>query len=498
MTVRFRIRTSQGQELSFATHEMFEEFVRSGDLAPNDLVYDGETHEWAPARTHPLVLQIEYEADEAAEAAPRPASTAGGGDRGSPADGGTAEAESAEADDEGLVPASDAGNSFGLELAPAAEGRTPEEEAAAFVKRMESERAMERDFGSTREPSSMQGIRMDDAQSFADLVGVRPEPDPPPKPPPPRRPEPTRSGRTKEQRGPARRPDPPRTRSQSTRPRGKPTRPKKKSAVPTVVLLIVALAAAAAAVYFGTDLLRPQPAPEEPVENAAGDPLPPPRPQPEPEPEPDPVDEPEPVIADTEEAVRERAQERFLGATQALLTDLPPIPDRWLSGDYFLLASEFADVRATWLLYRTTVRDVRAGDGARYRAAYASALDDAGVTAPDARARRLQAAIGSFATRAEEVDQHWGRVEALATAAVQSHDALVGAEGLILYDASGSTGRPAGIGAGTSGRDPDTAILLDQVVDLLGRALDADGRGPREGANVREWVWDGFLDVVTR
>ena len=59
MTVRFRIRTSRGQELSFASHETFEEFVRSGDLAPDDFVYDDDTGEWAPARTHPLVLEIE-------------------------------------------------------------------------------------------------------------------------------------------------------------------------------------------------------------------------------------------------------------------------------------------------------------------------------------------------------------------------------------------------------------------------------------------------------
>ena len=64
MTVRFRIRTPRGQELSFASQEMFAEFVRSGDLSPDDLVYDGDTGEWAPARTHPVVLEIEYEQED--------------------------------------------------------------------------------------------------------------------------------------------------------------------------------------------------------------------------------------------------------------------------------------------------------------------------------------------------------------------------------------------------------------------------------------------------
>ena len=61
MPVRFRIRASAGQELSFASQEMFEDFVRSGDLSPDDLVYDAEDGSWFPARTHPIVLEIGYE-----------------------------------------------------------------------------------------------------------------------------------------------------------------------------------------------------------------------------------------------------------------------------------------------------------------------------------------------------------------------------------------------------------------------------------------------------
>ena len=32
---------------------------------------------------------------------------------------------------------------------------------------------------------------------------------------------------------------------------------------------------------------------------------------------------------------------------------------------------------------------------------------------------------------------------------------------------------------------------------VLSECLEAEGAGPNEGVNVREWVWDGFLDVVT-
>jgi hypothetical protein len=61
MSVRFCISTSQGQEISFASHEMFSEFVRSGDLSPNDVVYNAETKEWSSALTHTVVLQIELD-----------------------------------------------------------------------------------------------------------------------------------------------------------------------------------------------------------------------------------------------------------------------------------------------------------------------------------------------------------------------------------------------------------------------------------------------------
>ena len=115
----------------------------------------------------------------------------------------------------------------------------------------------------------------------------------------------------------------------------------------------------------------------------------------------------------------------------------------------------------------------------------------------EVRTIRLDAAAADFDADAEERDGHWNRVEALAVAAIQSHDALVGAEGLILFDGTGATGRTGGIGAGTSGRNTDAQLLLDQVAELMGRVLSADGLGPGEGRNVREWVWGGFLDVVT-
>jgi hypothetical protein len=65
MSSRFRIRTPQGQELSFASDEMFQDFVRSGALSEGDLIYDASTGEWSPALTHSLVLEVQAGAESA-------------------------------------------------------------------------------------------------------------------------------------------------------------------------------------------------------------------------------------------------------------------------------------------------------------------------------------------------------------------------------------------------------------------------------------------------
>src|SRR5688572_20792428 len=123
MSARFRIRTPSGQELSFASLDVFREFVRSGDLSPDDVVYDAETREWSSARTHPVVLEIEEASEEANEAGGA-AATASGIDEPS--------AESAASPDM---------DDIGLDLAPAPSQLSPEEQAAAFVAKMAAERA---------------------------------------------------------------------------------------------------------------------------------------------------------------------------------------------------------------------------------------------------------------------------------------------------------------------------------------------------------------------
>ena len=465
MSVRFRIRTAQGQELSFASQAVFVEFIRSGELAPEDLVYDGETNEWAPARTHALVLEIQYEEEERTEAAaaaedeaeaPSPPTAADLGlDLADPLAQipeveGTAWPETTDA----FVGAGP--DDLGLDLAPPAESPSPDEASAGFLRKLEAERAMDLDAPG----GGSLGIRMEDSGSLADMIGKADSP--------------TMADR------PAVRPEKRASSSSSPRPAEKP-----KKASPGFKVAIFGAVAAVLGVgaWLGAASLE-EPAladPVQPTDTAPRPPAPPP---------------PAPTIASTPEAVRARAQERFLGATQALLRDLPPIPDTWLSAPYFALPNDHDDVRATWQSYLDMARLVRAGDDDRYRTAYERALDEAAMRG-EARTVMLATALDAFAARTAVRNAHWDRVEALAVAAIQSHVALVEIEGRVLHDATGATGRPEGIGEGISGRDPDSQLRITQVIDLLDARLDADGMGPGEGANVREWVWSGFLDAIT-
>ena len=241
----------------------------------------------------------------------------------------------------------------------------------------------------------------------------------------------------------------------------------------------------------GDDAVTP-PEPEIPVEEIPVETVPVEAIPVEAEPEP----APEPVIANTESAVRERARERFLTATQAAFRDLPGIPESWPGGAYLTTPSAHPDVLSTWEAYLTTIRSVRADDDARYATAYESALDDALIEG-DERTTRLEAALADQQASAEARNAHYDRVEALASAAIQSHNALLGAEGLLIFDGTVEGVAAGPVGAGVSGRDEDSTLLLQQVSDLLSDLLEAEGMGPGSGENVRAWVWDGFLDAVT-
>ena len=505
MSVRFRIRTPAGQELSFATLDVFENFVRSGDLSPDDLVYDAEDGSWSPARTHPMVLEIEYQEEDASAASepdePSPVETEaqdpsfglslapeqpGPGDdvteRAGESDGSLDEESPADP-----AAASASEGALELDLAPAVE--VSEEEATrAFVQRMEAEREASLDYG---ERSGVQGFSMDDSSTLGDMLT--------PSPPPP--------ARARPERTPAPRPDPAkRTASETSRPEPRSGAAKTGTTGKTAktstaagrsggggfsrfLMLVVGLGVVGAGGYFGYQSVQS-------VEDAETERAAPVEPLPvAPEPEPEPTREP--VIAQTESAIRERAQERFLTSTQNALRDLPPIPETWATGPYFSVPSDYPDVLDAWERYLTTIRSVQAGETDRYVVAYDRALDDAAIAQNEWATRRAAALEGFGASEAER-SAHYDRVEALAAAAIRSHEALVESEGLILFEPGSGSGGGSGMGADVYGRDEEADLLLAQVVELLSVSLDGGGLGPGDGVNVRSWVWDGFLDAATR
>lgn len=449
MSARFRIRTKEGQELSFASREIFAEFVRSGDLSPDDVVYDAETREWSSARTHPVVLQIELEgvAEEGSAEPQAPNEPAAGRPSDDPSAG-----------------------ALDFELAPPPTGLTPEQESAAFVAKMEAERAAEIDF----DESPMEGFKRDKGASS--FVGDLAPPPPPPRErraPPSEREESRREWEERRvERGPIQR------RGAATAVPAQPKRERSRRAGRKYMpFVIFGLAAVVAGVYLGPELLAPGTRSE--VEDTVEPPPPPP-----------------PAIPATDEALRSRAQERFLSSTQAALRGLDPIPNPWLRGPYLAGPSDYPEVRTVWEEYLTIIRDVRAADDERYRQAYLRALDDARVEG-SARTLRMSSAMSAFQATAALRRAHYDRVERLATAALQGHDALIAAEGTIAY-------QPA-IGPALSedpvieavGRSPEAQTRLNQVLDLILTELHREG-GPGESGNVREWVWDGLLDAVTR
>jgi hypothetical protein len=444
---------------------MFAEFVRSGDLSPEDVVYDAETHEWSSALTHPVVLQIELDREAEEEEARQ-----------------TEQAEEVveEVVEETPAPAAPAVLNIGLELAPAPDQLTPAQASEAFVKKMKAERASDHAF--TDEPA-MQGFRMEQGSSgmVEDMIEApKPkEPAPPPRRQEPRREEPAPPPRRQEPR----REEPTRTEPRRDAPsrqgaKDRASRAKSPGAGRRYApLVIVGAVVVAAGAYFGPELLSTASEPAQVVRDSVVAPPTPP-----------------PLIADTEVVLRARAQERFLTTTRALLRDLPPIPAQWMQGAYLAAPSDFPEVPQIWSQYLATIRQVREGDNERYRAGYLRALEDARVEG-SARTLRLAGAVAAFQGAVAPRAAHYDRAEALANAALRAHEALVRAEGTIAFDAASGpsgSGDPTG---GAVGRSAEAQSLLNQVLEMVSTSLDPP-RGPGRTANVAERVWDGILSAV--
>jgi len=480
MSARFRIRTAQGQELSFGSEEMFADFVRSGDLSPDDLVYDASTGEWCSAFTHSLVLEWEAERAEAeGDGRPSGSATEPGRSAAGPASGG-APAKAGSSGDSGASgsPPSEAappaGKPEGLldfELSPE---RSPEEAAAAFVEEMEAERASEID-----RFQSIRGLEIDEGGTGL-LKGITDEPAGPA-----RRGGAERTGwndgRSRADEEPARArasgddrvrpPDPSPVRSASA-----PSRHSSRGVSRAFLAWALLLGLIGAGVLLASDIAAVAlgiAEPEAPEET-----------------------EGPPLLPDTEEALRERASVRFLARVRQNLGTLPSVPPIWLDGRYLADAPAYPEVREVWARYLGSVGAVRARENEHYRTAYLSALDDARVTGAT-RTLRLASAGSAFEGSSAARDAHYDRVTELASAALDLHDFLVAhAEG-IAYEPAVGLRVSADPVLQAAAADPTVQAELEAALDRVLDALSARGSGPVDARAVPGWTFQGLRDIVS-
>lgn len=462
MSARFRIRTPQGQELSFGSEEMFADFVRSGELSAGDLVYDATTGEWSPALTHSLVLGLQAgDRDEGSSESRETDSLAAGSQSNSDPEEATGDPE------EAARGASEGGvedpSGLGFELAPE---QTPEEAAAAFVRELEAER--ESAFESREE---MRGLRPKDsgANLLRDLERKPPEPPAGSSPA-------DRSGFAA---------DLPRAGSVDDaavpppRKLVKPPSRRRSSRGPVFsgafLFWLLAIGVVGAGVVLGPGLVALAVNADDPDTGEAESDV--------------------PILPDTEEALRERASVRFLSRALNSLSGLPVVPPEWLDGRYLANASAFPAVRECWNAYLEAVRRLRVDEAELYSAAYLSALDDARVSGAT-RTLRLASALSRFEGDRPVRAAHYDRITELTTAAIDLHDLLVENEEVITYEPAVGTRISSDPILQAASADPQIQQLLEAALDRVLDALSARELGPVEAAGVRTWMFEGLREVV--
>ncbi len=520
MSVAYRIRTPAGQELSFATRAMFEDFVRSGDLSPDDLVYDAGTGSWAPARTHPVVLELESSSrgdGSTADTQTRGVPTSG--EPATPEDpiGGLSLApeqavetrpsdpdmegvpeierqlvrESTSASTDGVLGAedrtesppesdaidplpslaepgpvepspdaspdpseeaahTDAALDLDLELAPF-EVLSPEEASQKFIDDAATARAQADPSIGTGSAMSTAGLSMDHGGSMGELISA---------PSVARRPSPVG--------------DPDETASDGGAARGS-VRKRASGKSGRWLFWVVGFGILGTGAYlWNQGVFAASGGSTPPIEGgAAGE-----------------TESTQPIASEPE--IRRIAEEQYLVASEMLTRDLPAIPDSWGTSEYLLLPSSMPRITAVWESYRAATRRLRSGNTERYREAFLAALDDAGVGGEEGTSL-LERAVADFRRNDSRREAHLARVDALAAAAIRSHQLLLRTEGLLVPDPSGARG----FLVGASGRDRESERVLEQVIESLRGALEGGGEGPRAPDNVREWTWSGFLDAST-
>lgn len=450
MNARFRIRTQEGEELAPKTVEIFSELVRSGVVRPHDLVFDALTGEWAPARAHPMVQLFldPLVADPTAESVGRRID----------------EGRHEPSDTETRVELPDGGE-LALQLVDH-DPASPEEEARAFIAKMEEERRNDPDT-----PALSREIPLVDAGVGA-VVGLVPSSDRDPDAEPRRR-SPSVSAPPL-----AREVDPWIT---PTRDHPVPRRGPGLAHVPrgwaNPLILGGAVVALALSVlwppYGARDALEAGVAEAEGAGIAAR------------------------AVPVTEEQTREMALDVFLSGLDDLREELTvgDVPRMWLEGRYLADPGAYPEVRSYWERYLAYVDAARAAEVTLYRGAYLTAASDAGLSGP-VRSLRLAAAQEDFAALRARREELYRRVEGLAQAALALDDLARGLKGRVTYEPIAGPRVSADPVIEAAGVDPEAQARLEEALDRVLAALQRPGgvaAGDREG--VPGWLAAGLREV---
>ena len=456
MMARFRIRVAGGGEFALDTLDAFVQKVQAGDITPDDLVFDGLTGEWAPARSHPAYqLSADPLVAEDGEGAKTEATKAE-----SPGAGRS----------EGLIGWAD-GDEPMIQLVDIEEA-SPEEEAKAFIARMEQERRAEQEDGL----DLVSELTLVGPESGT-LSGIMPGPTSPS--PSARAPE--RSGRTATTTQPfttstaplrVKRPD--RAPSSARRRWGRWVWWAGVSAVLCVGLAATATVAWSALRTGGAFSSRSvDPATPETRPSAA-----------------------------TEASVREVAFDGFVKSIDELRIGLGVgrVPSIWLQGRYLAHASDYPQVKDYWERYLKFVESAHGSEVDLYRNAYLNAAARAGVGGPMRSLRTAGAASDFEADRADR-DALYARVWKLAAASLSLHETLLALQGRVSYEPLRGQRVSADPVIEAAGTDPEAQAQLEQALDRVLAAIAPlqNGEMSREGARARAptWLVDGMKHLET-
>ncbi|MCG6955868.1 MAG: hypothetical protein LJF04_07745 [Gemmatimonadetes bacterium] len=439
MKGRFRIRTRDGKELRPETTDVFAELIRTGVVCPEDVVFDALTGKWIPVESHPLARLAR---DPLVTGQGPPAATAAAG-----------------------AHSGDAGVGGGDVLAPSLElvdapPTTPEEEARAFIRRMEEERQADPDEPAlSREvPLVLEGRggagSAREAEALLQPVKGR-ESTPPPREHP---------SATQTAREAPRGPDAGADRSGSTE-----LLPTRKIALTG---LVAALSLGGLAIFAA--VARPSPRVGDRMPELAETPGVTPRPGRH--------------LDDTEEAVRGAATAGFLESVDHLRRDLgvEAVPAAWLTGRYLSNPTDHPEVQRYWERYLSYVEQAKASEGSLYRGAYLGALDEAGATGP-VRSLRLATALRDFDAAAPARGEAYARAWELAASALALHDTLVELRGRIRYEPARGPRVSADPVIEAVGTDSDAQLRFDAALDRVLNALKA-GDHPLDPEAIPDWL----------